>query len=598
MNNKLIEIIKANFKYLFFFYRYLKTKILWIIIFSFFVSLLDAISLSMFIPLFDVASNSSQTKIAGEGFNFQSLFGYIGMEVTVNNILLLMLVFFFVKGVFRYLDVYFRVLLTSFFIKKIRFNLLYLIANLKYSKFVKTDLGTIQNILTQEVSNVISAYSQYFSVFQNIIFVVVYMTLSLIANAKFTLIVIFGGIFSNLILKKFYINSESLSYSITSKNNNFSSLVMQQVTNFKYLKATATMPIYIDKLTTKINEIEEDQKKLGLISGLILSIREPVIIFFLISAIFIQVNWLKGQLSTILLSLLFFYRAFNSFMNVQLSWNGFLKYVGSIKNLEEFQVSLTNENENINGLNFEKINNTIDLKNISFHYSEKSPIITNLSYSIKKNTTTAIVGKSGSGKTTLVNIIAGLLEPVNGEIMIDDNELNQYNRNSYRNRIGFISQETVVFNDTLFNNITFWAEKTQENNKRFLEVIQKVDLSVFLNNSELKEDTVLGDNGVMMSGGQRQRLSIARELYKQNEILILDEATSSLDSETEKLIQESIDNIKGSVTILIIAHRLSTIKNADTILVLKNGVIESSGSFTELMEKSKSFEKMVNLQEL
>ena len=285
-------------------------------------------------------------------------------------------------------------------------------------------------------------------------------------------------------------------------------------------------------------------------------------------------------------------------MNVQLSWNGFLKYVGSIKNLEEFQNSLAKENEKLDGFNFENIDDSIDLKNISFYYSEKSKIINNLNYTIKKNTTTAIVGKSGSGKTTLVNIIAGLLEPVSGEVLIDGTGLNQYNRNSYRRKIGFISQETVVFNDTLFNNITFWDEKSQENKNRFLAVIQKVDLSGFLNNSELKEDTVLGDNGVMMSGGQRQRLSIARELYKQNEILILDEATSSLDSETEKLIQESIDYIKGSVTILIIAHRLSTIKSADTILVLKNGVIESSGCFAELMRNSKSFEKMVNLQEL
>lgn len=598
MNKKIIEIINANFKYLTFFYTYLRSKVLLIIIFSFFVSLLDAISLSMFIPLFDVASNGPKSKIAGEGFNFEKLFSYINMDVSVNNILLLMLIFFFIKGIFRYLDVYFRVLLTSFFIKKIRFNLLSLIANLKYSKFVKTDLGTIQSILTQEVSNVISAYSQYFAVFQNIIFVMVYMSLSLIANPKFTLIVIFGGIFSNLILKKFYINSESLSYSITTKNNNFSSLIMQQVINFKYLKATATMPKYIEKLTSKINEIEEEQKKLGFISGLILSAREPVIIFFLILAIFIQVNWIHGQLNTILLSLLFFYRAFNSFMNVQLSWNGFLKYVGSIRNLQEFQTSLSKESETLSGLTFEKINSEIEIKNVSFHYSEKNKIINDLNYTIKKNTTTAIVGKSGSGKTTLVNIIAGLLEPTSGAILIDETELSQYNRNSYRRKIGFISQETVVFNDTLFNNITFWAEKTIENLNRFFEVIAKVDLEAFLNQAELKEDTVLGDNGVMMSGGQRQRLSIARELFKQNEILILDEATSSLDSETEKLIQESIDRIKGEVTIIIIAHRLSTIKNADTILLLQNGSIESSGSFAELMKISKSFQKMVNLQEV
>jgi ABC-type multidrug transport system fused ATPase/permease subunit len=598
MYNKLINIIKSNFKYLTFFYRYLKSKIFLIVIFSFFVGLLDAISLSMFIPLFNVASDDSHAKTIESGLNLERLLGYINMSVTVNNILLLMLIFFLVKGVFRYLDVYFRVLLTSFFIKKIRFNLLNLIANLKYSKFVQTDIGKIQNLLTQEVSNVVSAYSQYFSVFQNFIFVLVYIILSLIANTKFTLIVIFGGILSNLILKRFYTSSEGLSYSITNRNNSFSSLVIQQVINFKYLKATATMSLYVGKLINKINEIEEEQKKLGFISGFILSVREPVIIFFLISAIFIQVNWVHGKLNTILLSLLFFYRAFNSFMNVQLSWNGFLKYVGSIKNLEEFQTFLSNEKEDLNGLVFETIKDKIELKNVSFYYKEKNKIINDLSYSFIKNTTTAIVGKSGSGKTTLINLISGLLDPTKGEIIIDDIALNKYNKNSYRSKIGFISQETVVFNDTLYNNITFWGQKSKENLKRFFDVVEKVDLLSFLNQSEFKENTILGDNGVMMSGGQRQRLSIARELYKENEILILDEATSSLDSETERLIQQSIDLIKGTVTIIIIAHRLSTIKNADDIVLLESGKVQESGKFSDLMKKSKIFEKMVSLQEI
>jgi len=285
-------------------------------------------------------------------------------------------------------------------------------------------------------------------------------------------------------------------------------------------------------------------------------------------------------------------------MNVQLSWNGFLKYVGSIKNLQEFQNSLVEETEDVNGLAFEKINDEIELKNVSFYYSEKSKIINNLNYKIKKNTTTAIVGKSGSGKTTLVNIIAGLLDPTSGTVLINELEISRYNRNSYRSKIGFISQETVVFNDTLFNNVTFWAEKTTENMTRFREVIANVDLEVFLNQSDLKEDTVLGDNGVLMSGGQRQRLSIARELYKQNEILILDEATSSLDSETEKLIQASIDSIKGKVTIIIIAHRLSTIKNADEIVVIGNtGVIES-GSHEELMRKRGFYYNLYQLQHI
>jgi subfamily B ATP-binding cassette protein MsbA len=134
--------------------------------------------------------------------------------------------------------------------------------------------------------------------------------------------------------------------------------------------------------------------------------------------------------------------------------------------------------------------------------------------------------------------------------------------------------------------------------EKFRSVIEKVDSLEFLERSNAKEDIMLGDNGVVMSGGQRQRLSIARELYKDTEILILDEATSALDSQTEKLIQESIDRIKGSLTIIIIAHRLSTIKSADTILLLKKGQIHAEGNFQDLVKNSPVFSKMVALQEI
>ena len=197
-----------------------------------------------------------------------------------------------------------------------------------------------------------------------------------------------------------------------------------------------------------------------------------------------------------------------------------------------------------------------------------------------------------------MNLICGLLKPSTGEIAVDGQPLRTINLASFRQKIGFIAQETVVFNDTLFNNVTFWDEKNEYNVKRFNEAIKKVDLEAFMQRSENGPDTILGDSGVVMSGGQRQRLSIARELYKNIEILILDEATSALDSQTEKFIQESIENLKGQLTIIIIAHRLSTIKHADTIVLLKDGEVEASGNYQELLQKSATFAQMVALQEL
>ncbi len=598
IKKKIIQFLKNYFEHLTFFYRYLKSKLFYVVLFSFFVSLLDALSLSMFIPLFELASNTTNTASTKLTSYFQSFLDFINVTPTINNILLLMLLFFVLKALFRFLDVYYRILVNSFFITKLRVELLNLISNLKYTKFITTDLGTIQNSLTTEVVNINSAYIHYISVLQHSIFIFVYISMSFWVNSKFTLIIIFGGLISRFIFQRFYSQSKTLSFSITNKNNALSSLLMQQVNNFKYLKSTATMLIYSNKLKESIIDIEKNQIKMGKISARVLSIREPIVVFFLVVAIFIQINIIGGSLTAILPSLLFFYRAFNSLMSVQLSWTAFLKYVGSIQHIVEFQKQLSKETETIAGKEFSGFSNQIEFNDVSFQFSNQNEVLTNITYTVPKNTTIAIVGKSGSGKTTLVNLVSGLLLPKKGKILIDTIDLNEYNLNSYRSKIGLISQETVVFNDTLFNNVTFWAEKNEKTLSKFNEVIDKVDLIDFLMRTDEKEDIILGDNGVIMSGGQKQRLSIARELFKDTELLILDEATSSLDSHTEKLIQESIDRIKGSLTIIIIAHRLSTIKSADSILLLKNGKIDASGNFKDLVQKSPTFAAMVALQEI
>ncbi len=176
--------------------------------------------------------------------------------------------------------------------------------------------------------------------------------------------------------------------------------------------------------------------------------------------------------------------------------------------------------------------------------------------------------------------------------------MNEYNIETYRSKIGYISQESVVFNDTIFNNITFWAEPSAENKKRFWEVIEMAFLSEFINAQEEKENAPLGDNGLLVSGGQRQRISIARELFKDAEILILDEATSALDSETEQIIRENIERLHGHYTMFIIAHRFSTIKHVDEIYLLEEGEIIHSGNFNEMVEHSPRFRNLVTLQGL
>jgi subfamily B ATP-binding cassette protein MsbA len=169
---------------------------------------------------------------------------------------------------------------------------------------------------------------------------------------------------------------------------------------------------------------------------------------------------------------------------------------------------------------------------------------------------------------------------------------------SFQKHIGYIAQEAVIFNDTIYNNVTFWAEPNSQHISKFNKAINQASLTDFIQTLEDKGNTYLGNSGINLSGGQRQRIAIARELYKDIEILIMDEATSALDSETEKSIQDSIDALKGKYTILLVAHRLSTIKNADQIVFMKKGKIENVGTFQDLLEQREDFKRMVELQEI
>ena len=566
---------------------------------SIFYSLIDALSLSMFIPLFQIATgekNQSLTEKTDD--KFLEVFHYFHINPTVNSVLVIMLFFFLLKAILRYFDVLYRVLVTSFFNKKIRQDLLLSISNLNYSKFVTLNFGTIQNSVTAEILSINNAFAQYISVLQNIIFVMVYIGLSFLTNPKFTAIVILGGWLSRFLFKSLYKNSELLSYTITKENNKLSSLVIQQITNFKYLKSTALMKNYLDKITITVDNIEKDVIALGKTSAKVMSFREPIIVIFLVAAIFVQINILGGKFNSIIVVLLFFYRAFGSLMSVQQSWTAFLKYVGSINHYKLFSSELQDYKEDTTGETYQSFQNSISLQQVSFSYNDSSKVLNRISIEISKNKTIAFVGRSGSGKTTLVNLICGLLSPTEGTLFIDGIDMKTFNIDSFRKKIGFISQETVVFNDTLFNNITFWAEKNNATLQKFYNVIKKVDLLDFVEKTSLKEDVSLGDNGVVMSGGQRQRLSIARELYKEIDLLILDEATSALDSQTERFIQDSIEALKGQVTIVVIAHRLSTIKNADLIVLVDNGTIEDQGNYDYLLNHSETFSKMVRLQEL
>ena len=242
------------------------------------------------------------------------------------------------------------------------------------------------------------------------------------------------------------------------------------------------------------------------------------------------------------------------------------------------------------------VNSDIEFNNVSMEYKKGVKVLKNLNFKIKGKSNVAFVGSSGSGKSTILNLIPRFYDPKTGYISIDNQDISKITMKSLRKHIALVSQDIILFDDTIKNNLLYGnLEATDEQIKQACIKANSYD---FIINLKDQFNTMVGENGVKLSGGQKQRLSIARAILKNSSIILLDEATSALDTESEKIVQEAMNNLIQGKTTLTIAHRLSTIKNSDIIFVIDSGEIAEFGSHDELLSKNGVYKKLCNQQTL
>ena len=249
--------------------------------------------------------------------------------------------------------------------------------------------------------------------------------------------------------------------------------------------------------------------------------------------------------------------------------------------------------ENAPELKIESSN--INFENVSFKYQKSNEAaIKDVTFAAEGGKVTALVGHSGAGKSTIMNLIPRFYQPQKGEIFINGQNIKKVSLNSLRNKIAIVSQDTVLFDDSVENNIRFAkSDATDEEIKKACKLAAAED---FITNLPEQYKTLIGENGVRLSGGEKQRLSVARAILKNSPIILLDEATSSLDTESEEKVQNAIFNLTKNRTTIVIAHRLSTIKKANHIIVMKNGNIVEKGTHDELLKNSKVYENLYKKQ--
>lgn len=299
--------------------------------------------------------------------------------------------------------------------------------------------------------------------------------------------------------------------------------------------------------------------------------------------------------SAFLTYLAMFYNIINPAKSLSTSFSNVRKGSSAMQRIDEVLNAPVTVDENPNGKQITSFDHSIEFRNVSFSYEDFS-ILKNINLTIKKGQTVALVGSSGAGKSTLADLVPRFHDVTSGELLIDGVNIKDYSLRSLRQLMGIVTQEPILFNDTIANNIALGKENPSQ--EEIIKAAKIANAHSFIGNKEEAYQANIGDRGSKLSGGERQRLTIARAVLKNPPILILDEATSSLDTESERLVQDAINHLMQDRTSLVIAHRLSTVRHANEIIVLQKGEIAERGTHDELLAKNGIYKRLVDMQEV
>ena len=300
-----------------------------------------------------------------------------------------------------------------------------------------------------------------------------------------------------------------------------------------------------------------------------------------------------SQAAAVMWSLLMAVPILNSLFQSSISLKNFIP---SFNQVREFNIESKKYPETKGRIKFNKLSDSISLKNVSFTYPNRDQTLKNINLEIKKNKITALVGESGSGKSTILDLILSLQKPTSGNVMLDKNDIKDIDIESYRKKIGIVFQEPFLLEMSIKENLTWFSNNINYTDSEIYSALEISNCNEFIEKLPKKIDTVIGEKGSSLSGGQKQRIALARAIIRKPEILILDEPTSALDLESEKFIINSLNKISGSITIVIVSHKLSILKNIENIYFLSNGKIIEEGSYKNLSSDSNSkFKKFLYL---
>ena len=569
-----------------------------LLVLIFIAGIAEAIGISSLVPV-----ASSLTGDFGNGgelpfpfYYLKSILDFFGLLYTFNNLLFCTLVLI----LFSFLAIF----LQERMIAKARYKFCEKLRNESTKSIFFSTWEHLSDISSGELANKVIHESErgsesvmaLISMIAGLIQISIYILFCILLSWKLSLVAMVTILSAALSSKYLVRRVSSLGKLSADVNTFYSKNLVDFIRGSKLIKAT-NLTTDAEKKLSEINNqsssistdilINQSKMKLQL---------QSILGGAMVLILYIAVSILGLNVSVLLVFLYIIIRLAPKFTTVQGLYFSYVAHLPSLDIVDEV-ISQGDLNKEISptGANvFSEIKRNIVFENVSYKYpNEDQPVLKNISLEVVSNSFVAIVGKTGCGKSTLLDLVIGLIQPSEGNVSIDGIKTSEYDLDSYRNRIGFVPQEPTFFDGTIRENLCFGIETDDEN---IWDCLSSAQIKYFVKSLDEGLETPIGESGTRLSGGQRQRLAIARALIRSPSILILDEATSAMDSESEKDFQQTLEKIAKSYTLVVVAHRLSTIKKADKIFVLEEGTLVQEGDFKALNSKSGVFSNLVSVQ--
>ncbi len=590
-----------------------KIRVIKSIIYNFLHAIFGSLSIAMLIPILGIIFSSQQEVTEKIPFQLDTatikhLFNYYVTQIKIEygpSATLILIGSFAVlatalKTGFAYLGAYELIYIRNGVVRDIRRKIYLKILSLPLPFFSEERKGDIIARMTGDVQEVeASVMSSLDMFFQSPILIIVYLAMMLIMSWQLTLFVFILLPIMGTLIGRVGKNLKRHSWEGQTKMGEILALMEETLSGLRIIKAFNAEK----KMDTRFSEENEEYRQIQNRLMRRRSLAHPMS-EFLGTIVIVIILWFGGSLvlgqnasltpEVFISYIALFYCIINPAKNLTNAYYSIQKGMAAMDRIDVILNAESSIQEPVHPQKLTQFNNQIEYKDVEFSYNESKKVLKRINLTIPKGKTIALVGQSGSGKSTFVDLLPRFYDVQKGQITIDGIDIRELSFFNLREFMGNVNQDPILFNDTIYNNIAFGVESaTPEDVENAARIANAHE---FIRQTEKGYQTTIGDRGGKLSGGQRQRLSIARAVLKNPPIMILDEATSALDTESEKLVQEALDNLMKNRTSIVIAHRLSTIKNADLICVFHEGEIVERGTHEELLAQKGIYTKLYSMQ--